>query len=61
MPNTICAFYIALILKGGGVYGVYHIPGREANPIDKTIIKYIILFASGLIIFKSLVTLSFSE
>lgn len=38
MPNTICAFYIALILKGGGVYGVYHIPGREANPIDKTII-----------------------
>lgn len=38
MPGTICAFYIALILKGGGVYGVYHIPGRGANPMDKTVI-----------------------
>lgn len=35
MPSGIFAFYITLYLKGGGIYGRYHIPGREANPGDK--------------------------
>ena len=38
IPGSVMAFYIALILKGGGIYGVYHIPGREANIGDKDLI-----------------------